>query len=399
MAHYTKMEQITSFFNLNDSNCDVSSTSSSSSQNKKNDNYLKYKAYNSACLNDPSEGVTFRDILVNQLSSDESKRDFFKKYWGELYDGLNELHESKTYLLSFTDKSSHDTLQMWSLYGDAGTGCCISFKNNLLITEHQLVHEQEIVPKINKIVPGVNKIVPGINEIAPDFSEKEPVFDKIAPDFNKSALKFSKIAPRFSEVAPKFDKIAPEFDEIHNFMNHPYALSVFYHSHDEGIKGEYFYNKLCEHILKLEKEIKKTKQDLDVRKQRVEAKLEANLENLDLEIERFEIFDLEKRIRKINPLVKIILDQVRFLYKDKSHEPEHEWRVVRFADTPSSDIKLANTKDVGDIPALYVDINTNIKYKDVSILLGSKVGNPYKISTYLKHTGVGEVMMSKINFQ
>ena len=387
MAHYTKIENITSFFNLNDSNYDVGSASSNSSTLPNNDSYLKYRAYNSDCLKNPSEGDRFRDILVNQLRSDGAKCDLFQKYWGELYGSSSELKESKTYLLSFTDVSAHDMLPVRSPNGDDGTGCCISFKNNLLITEPDLVQEEEI---------------------SPDFNKLSPAFNKSSSDFNKTALKFSEISPQFSEMAPKFDKIVPEFDEIYNFMNHPYALSVFYHSSDECMKGEYFYNKLCEHILKLEKEIQKTKLDLVVRKNRVETNLEANIElnlenldseNLDLENEHFEILTLQKRIRKINPLVKIILDQIRFLYKDKSHEHEHELRIVRFVDTLRDDIKLGNPKNIGDIPSLYVDINTNIRYKDVSISLGPKVDNPHKITSYLKHTGVSEVKLSKNNLQ
>ena len=328
LIHYTKIEHITSFFHPH---------VSTPTKEKKIVKHLKYRAYNSAYMNDPAEGELFRDILIAQLDKDSSPRDQFRSYWDELYGSSNDLPESKTYLLSFADVSTLDKLPMWSMYGDNSAGCCMRFDKKLLF------------------------------------------------------LKKVKL------------ELEHETYKIHNFMNHPDALSVSYCVRGDQMKDENLHLDLCNHILNLNDTIRDRNKELQDRKSAFTAELQANRktnrEIADIQTQHSEISAEEKELEKINPLVKIMLDQIRFLYKDKSYEHENELRIVRFADLSTGNVKLGNPKTVGGIPHLYVDVNTNISYKDVSILLGPKVADPQEISTYLNHVGVRDVKLSDIKLR
>ena len=349
LLHFTKVEHITSFFHLNDHNCDASSKDSKRHQKKRHqkatkDKRLKYRAYNSAYMNDPREGVLFRDILVDQLAEKAQERDQLRSYWDELYDSSDKLQESKTYLLSFTDESVCDSIPMWIMYGDDSTGCCMSFNKRLLFTQKE---EPKTKPKT-----------------------------KLEPEH----------------------KLEHEPNGIYNFMNHPDALSVSYYASNECIKGGPFYYNLSKNILELHDTMVDKYKKLDAMNRALTAELQANQEIIDIQTKYAAISAKKKELEKINPLVKIMLDQIRFLYKDKSFQHEKELRVVHCDSLSNSKIKIDNPKTAADIPKLYVDLNTNISYKDVTISIGAKVTDPLKISTYLKHVGVGKVELSQIKF-
>lgn len=105
---------------------------------------------------------------------------------------------------------------------------------------------------------------------------------------------------------------------------------------------------------------------------------------------------------KINALdiLRDILDQVRFLFKSDVYAYEEEVRVVklRYKGDPNG-ILLSEVDDVLKVPKLYIELEKDIPYKDVSITLGAKVQKPKEVANYLRHIGVKSVKKSTMPYQ
>lgn len=88
----------------------------------------------------------------------------------------------------------------------------------------------------------------------------------------------------------------------------------------------------------------------------------------------------------------LILDQIRFLFKDSSYAHENELRLIRYSETPEVD------ENAWIIPQLYLEIEKSPEYSQV--ILGPKTSQGNRITPYLLHSGkVGEVKKSKISYR
>lgn len=106
----------------------------------------------------------------------------------------------------------------------------------------------------------------------------------------------------------------------------------------------------------------------------------------------------EELSKKIFDLIRSILDQIRFLFKDSSYSHEKEVRIIKFASKDSKDIKLTEANEGFRVPRLFIELDRPLKYKE--IILGPKVNNITEIATYLHYTGkVNEVKKSKIKYR
>ena len=91
-----------------------------------------------------------------------------------------------------------------------------------------------------------------------------------------------------------------------------------------------------------------------------------------------------------------ILDQVRFLFKDKNYEHEKEVRIVKF----ESNGRVHFTEDSEDlvIPHVYINFQRDLIADEV--ILGPKVTNSVEIANYLFYTKkVNKVTKSHIKYQ
>lgn len=118
--------------------------------------------------------------------------------------------------------------------------------------------------------------------------------------------------------------------------------------------------------------------------------------------------ELPKLYRKdILSIIGDILSEIRFLYKSQSYSYENEVRMFKTADKPDdgdkltfkNEIQLSEVNELSQVPKLYVNLNSDIHYNDVTVTLGAKINKPIDIATYLKHIGVKEVRRSKVKYQ
>ena len=104
----------------------------------------------------------------------------------------------------------------------------------------------------------------------------------------------------------------------------------------------------------------------------------------------------EERSTIIKNIIINILDQVRFLFKDKNYEHEKEVRIVKF----ESNGHVHFTKDSEDlvIPHVYINFKRDLIADEVK--LGPKVTNSVEIANYLFYTKkVNKVTKSHIKYQ
>ncbi|MFR9546987.1 MAG: DUF2971 domain-containing protein [Rikenellaceae bacterium] len=355
LVHYTKMGTLTSIFKAHQPPINFAPVSFSgnllASFNLAQDNQhrrenesvnkLIFRAYNACYMNDPEEGNILCGVLAKHLVNN-TDIDAFNKYWESLFSTANDLRESDTYLLCCSGDSLSDKLPMWSLYGGNGTGCCFSFSKEALLAAIRMSEQ----------------------EISGDDSSQ----------LDSSDNKY------------------PNLSGIYNSKNSPELLSVFYPSKGkQAYIGRYFYEKLACLMLSVISNNKDELQNLRDLKQEADSS--------DGDEKMFRLKSRKTQKKKINNLVQMMIDQIRFLYKDSSYEHEKERRLVRFSDKKDGRVKLDEPKTNGDIPRLYVDIETNIDYADVSVTLGPKVENPQAVAAYLKFVGVGDVRKSIIQFR
>lgn len=94
----------------------------------------------------------------------------------------------------------------------------------------------------------------------------------------------------------------------------------------------------------------------------------------------------------VDRMRSLILDQIRFLFKDSSYAHENELRLIRYSETPKVD------ENAWIIPQLYLEIEKSPEYSQV--ILGPKTPQGNRITPYLLHSGkVGEVKKSKISYR
>ena len=104
----------------------------------------------------------------------------------------------------------------------------------------------------------------------------------------------------------------------------------------------------------------------------------------------------EERSTIIKNIIINILDQVRFLFKDKNYEHEKEVRIVKF----ESNGRVHFTEDSEDlvIPHVYINFKRDLIADEV--ILGPKVTNSVEIANYLFYTKkVNKVTKSHIKYQ
>lgn len=111
---------------------------------------------------------------------------------------------------------------------------------------------------------------------------------------------------------------------------------------------------------------------------------------------------------KINSLniVRDILDQICFLFKSNVYAYEEEVRVIKLCykdkDKDKDDDKkifLSEVDEVLRVPKLYIELDKDIPYEDISIMLGAKVHKPKEVANYLRHIGVKSFSKSTIPYQ
>lgn len=113
------------------------------------------------------------------------------------------------------------------------------------------------------------------------------------------------------------------------------------------------------------------------------------------------LFKLENDLKlnsssKTKEIIQNILDQVRFLFKDKSYEYEKEVRIVKFEG--NGNIKYTDDVEGFIVPHVYINLDKEIKLKEV--ILGPKVDNVSEIANYLYYTEkVDKVSKSNIKYR
>ncbi len=101
--------------------------------------------------------------------------------------------------------------------------------------------------------------------------------------------------------------------------------------------------------------------------------------------------------QEVYNVIKMILNQVRYLYKEKSYAYENEVRIIRYQ---KDDIKVYENNDINtNVPKLYVDLEQELDYSKMGVILGPKVQRKSEVAAYLYHVGVDEVIDSKIKYQ
>ena len=104
--------------------------------------------------------------------------------------------------------------------------------------------------------------------------------------------------------------------------------------------------------------------------------------------------DAEKK-NKACDVLRTILDQVRFLFKSSDYQHEQELRVIRF----QKDNIQVDDAPYNVVPKLYIDLDKNLPYNDMEVILGPKVYKPVEVAGYLYHVGVKDVSVSKIKYR
>lgn len=106
-----------------------------------------------------------------------------------------------------------------------------------------------------------------------------------------------------------------------------------------------------------------------------------------------------KSNEKIKRLIKDMLDQIRFLFKDIAYQHEEELRIVNLIEPSTYDIvEVTGANENFIIPRLYINFDIHINYKE--IILGPKVENYREIIPYLQYCrNVNKVRISKIRYR
>lgn len=109
-------------------------------------------------------------------------------------------------------------------------------------------------------------------------------------------------------------------------------------------------------------------------------------------LKNFKVEDIDDSVKGI---LQDILDQVRFLFKDKTYEHEREVRVVKFQS--GEDVEYTDAKEGYVVPHTYINLEKELDINEV--ILGPKAENPIHIANYLNYCGIKKVYKSKIKYQ
>lgn len=167
---------------------------------------------------------------------------------------------------------------------------------------------------------------------------------------------------------------------------------------EKGINSNNDRESYCLYEVKYIEEKKKDEFNLD------DSDLEQLIEEIAIEVsallsekgEKHTEFSKDKKEekRKIKSIIINILDQVRFLFKSKDYEHEHEVRLIKF----TNDVKYTGDAEGYRVPHVYIDMERELEIEEV--VLGPKVSEPIEIANYLYYTGkVDKVTKSHIKYK
>ncbi|WP_191621697.1 tetratricopeptide repeat protein [Clostridium perfringens] len=98
----------------------------------------------------------------------------------------------------------------------------------------------------------------------------------------------------------------------------------------------------------------------------------------------------------LKPIIQNILDQIRFLFKDKNYEHEKELRLIKFEN--NGKVKYTGENEGFIVPHVYIEMDKELEVEEV--ILGPKAKNPMEVATYLYYTDkVKQVSKSKIKYK
>lgn len=105
---------------------------------------------------------------------------------------------------------------------------------------------------------------------------------------------------------------------------------------------------------------------------------------------------LVSKYESVRVWIMVLLDEIRFLFKDSDYDYENEVRIIIHAE--DSEIQVDDGQNDLGIPKLYVNLQRKLIYKE--IILGSKIDKPNAVAPFLLHSGmVKKVTKSGINYQ
>jgi len=242
------------------------------------------------------------------------------------------VYKSNTYLGCFSKKINE--LPLWVQYTNNGEGCCLVFNKNI-------------------------------------FDEKE--------DYCCSQIKFDMMKSNSSDIVNydkkdgkdvSIDKQISDNDTLDNNNTketQKYVLyNVAYVDKDNNI---YVDGNLIDNLSACFEKIPKYMDEIN----KIKIKNEEDKKNIEV-------------------IVNDILDQVKFLFKDKAYEHEQELRVIKFSDKPEVD------DNYGEVPKLYLKFDRDIEFERA--VLGPRIGEAKYIAQYLYHSEkVKEVSYSDIEYR
>lgn len=167
---------------------------------------------------------------------------------------------------------------------------------------------------------------------------------------------------------------------------------------------DYFFDKNNELIESTSKADEKSVSPQELTLYRVKYIDKDNLNDSDLIVDYLKkiasILDLFESIiskyESVRLWIKVLLDEIRFLFKDSDYDYENEVRIIIHAE--NSEIKADDGQNELSIPRLYVNLQRKLIYKE--IILGSKIDKPNGVAPFLLHSGmVKKVTKSGISYQ
>ena len=108
---------------------------------------------------------------------------------------------------------------------------------------------------------------------------------------------------------------------------------------------------------------------------------------------------LQNKSEIINNIMRNILDQVRFLFKDKNYEHEKELRLIKFEN--NGKVKFTTDAEGFVVPHVYVEVDRELDKNTVEeVVLGPRVQEPIEVANYLYYTDkVDKVTKSRIKYR
>lgn len=146
-----------------------------------NENKSRFRVYNSAYMNDPSEGVAFLDILKDISPSSNEVIEILYPY--TFNDIQGEYTYSNTYLGSFS--LAKDRLPMWIQYGDDGYGCCYVIDKDFFNQKRGIDVDFDCFDKSENEVESQNDLPNLFRVRYIDFSKDNKIQQRIYEQFEK----------------------------------------------------------------------------------------------------------------------------------------------------------------------------------------------------------------------